>query len=310
MKLFITERNNLNEKLFQQHPEVELTQDPEEADFLLSQSTVRYPMYAHKTIYLAIEPPRSEHRIWCYNNFDKFKLVVCHDPDKTKDNQMPFTPDDSCQYYPTRADAYPFMTREDTTLKNRGVFYAGMINIYDSTPDACGGINITPLRVILGEFFQKEEPFKKDSKIIGIGWNGQTTKEDMWRAGKHEQIMESKCDFVLALENTIYPNYLYEKIWDGFATDRVTMYLGDSRIEKHIPLNCFIDLRPFMDLEKKQFNLQGLSDLLKNMTQEEYDEILNNARVFRETAVGNFRKYMDGLTNKLIEYMLENAPKD
>lgn len=305
-KVFIPERNNLNEKLIAEHPEIEIIDNPDDADFIIAQSTCRYPQFMHKTIYIAVEPPRSEHRIWCYNNFDNFKLVVCHNPDPSKSNQIPFTDDDSPQFYPTRPDPFEFYTREDTSIRNRGVFYAGMINIYNDSPDACGGINITPLRNILGEYFKNTTPFKKDSIIIGIGWDGQKKKVSNWREDKHRKIRNSKCDFVLALENTIYPNYLYEKIWDGFACDRVTMYLGDPRIEHHIPTNCFIDLRKFFNVKTKKFDIEGLGNYLKNMTQKKYDRILKNARKFRETAKGKHQYYRDRLTNHLIKYILNN----
>lgn len=244
MKLFITERTNLNEKILAEA--FELTQNPQEADFLLSQSSIIYPEYLFKTIYIAIEPPLAGHRIWCYSQFDSCHTVITHNPDKTKNNQFPFTKNDETQFYPTRADPYPFVTRKNTTIKNRGVFYAGMRGFYEQQPDAHGGINITSLRTILGEYFIKKFP---DSKIIGNGWSGQKVKVGNWREDKIKQIQESKCDFVLALENTIFPNYLYEKIWDGITNDRVTLYLGTPFIEKNIPLNCFIDLRKFLKVK-------------------------------------------------------------
>ena len=244
MKLFITERTNLNEKMLT--TAFELTSNPNEADYLLSQSSILYPNHLHKTIYIAIEPPLAEHRIWCYSQFDSCHTVITHNPHPEKKNQFPFTKNDETQFYPTRANPYDFVTREDTTIRNRGVFYAGMRGFYEQQPDAHGGINITPLRTILGEYFIKKFP---ESKIIGNGWRDQRVKVGNWREDKIKQIEESKCDFVLALENTIFPNYLYEKIWDGITNDRVTMYLGDTNIEKHIPLNCFIDLRDFVKLK-------------------------------------------------------------
>lgn len=294
-KICITERTVLNENLLKK--EFEIIDNPYEADFIIAQSTVRFPELISKTIYLTGEAPLAEHRVWCYTHFDYFYAVFCFNPEERK-NQFPMNHTGEYQFYPSRPDPFEFFTREDTNLRNRGVFYAGMVGFYEDMPDSCGGINITPLRRLLGEYFLKEFP---DSIIIGRGWRNQTTKVEKWRIDKHTQIMESKCDFVLALENTIYPNYLYEKIWDGFATDRVTLYLGDPNIEKHIPLNCFIDLRPYFNLETKEFDLESLGKRLKEMTQEEYDEIIKNARTFRETCKGRFRYNMDLTTNKVIE---------
>ena len=296
-KVLITERNNLNEKMIAKA--FELVNDPHDADFIISQSSIVLPGFMDKTIYIAIEPPLANHRIWCYSQFDKCHTVIAHNPDPNKDNQFPFTKDDQSQFYPTRADPYPFVTREDTTLKKRGVFYAGMRGFYEMQPDAHGGINITQLRTTLGEYFLKEFP---GSKIIGNGWGGQRTKVGNWREDKIKQIEESGCDFVLALENTIFPNYLYEKIWDGLSNDKVTLYLGDSNVEKHIPLNCFVDLRPYFNTKTKEFNTEALGKYLKEMTQEEYDGILNNAREFRETSKGgHYIRLQDELTQFIIE---------
>lgn len=307
IKVMITERNNLHEAMLAK--EFQLVNNPTEADFIISQSTVMYPQYMDKTIYVAVEPPRSDHRIWAYGQFDKFHTVITHCPDSSKPNQFPFTPDDKAHFYPCWGDAYESRTRADTTIKNRGVFYAGMINVFENTADAHGGINITPLRQILGNYFSKTPPFDKDTIILGIGWNGQNTKVDNWRTDKQDRIWNSNCDFVLALENTMYPNYLYEKIWDGFMTDRVTLYLGDTRIEKHIPLSCFVDLRPYFNLETKHFDVESLSKYLKEMTQEQYDSIINNARQFRETTKGKHREYMDKLTNFIVRRIKDGTTK-
>jgi hypothetical protein len=281
-------------------PNIQLVDNPVSADFIIAQSTFDYPKFFSKTIYIAVEPPRAWHRILMYGLFDNFHTVICHNPDKKCKNQFPFTPDDSPQYFPTKADPFKFNTRTDTKLRNRGVFYAGMVNVLENTPDAHGGINITPLRQTLGKYFKNQFP---DSIIIGIGWDGQQTKINDWRKDKHERIMKSNCDFVLALENTIYPNYLYEKIWDGFSTDYVTLYLGDPRIEHHIPTNCFIDLRPYFNIQTKQFDVEALGKRLKEMTQTEYDSILENARKFRETAHGKHRYYQIKLTQFIYDRM-------
>ena len=304
MKICISTRSNLNEQLLGSLPGVELVSDPKIADFIIAQSTVDYLEYLNKTVYVGAEAPRSWHRMLMYGMFDNFHTVICHNPDKSKSNQFPWTPDDSAQFYPTYADPFPFHTRTDTTIKNRGVFYAGIINAYESTPDAHGGINITPLRKTLGNYFKANF---KDSIIIGIGWAGQETKVNEWRIDKWTKIINSNCDFVLALENTMYPNYLYEKIWDGFATDRVTMYLGDPRIEHHIPLDCFIDLRPYFNIQTKAFDIEALGKRLRDMTQEEYDTILNNARKFRETAKGKHLYYQKKLTMFLYERLKNGA---
>ncbi len=301
MKIHLNTRTNLNEQLLAD--KFEIVNSPINADYIVSQSTIEYPSMLDKTIYVAVEPPLADHRIWCYSMFDKFHTVITHNPDKNKDNQFSFTQSDEAQYYPTfpNPSSIPQYTRKDTTLGKRGVFYAGMIGPYENVPNSFGGINLTKVRRLLGEQFSKNPA----SKIIGIGWNSQKTKVSDWRLDKSNQIKDSNCDFVLALENTMLPNYVYEKIWDGFASDRVTLYLGSPNIEKHIPLNCFIDLRPYFNKATGEIDLEGIQKKIDDMTQEEYDEILINARKFRETAKGKHQELQDELTKFIIQRILK-----
>lgn len=299
-KIYIHCRTNLNEKMLEN--EFEIVSTICDADMTISQSTLPFDLpesWFKKVIYVAAEPPLADHRLYCYSKFDKFHTVITHDPDISKDNQFSFTDSDEPQYYPTRADpsVVPIYTRKDTKLENRGVFYAGMVGGYESVPNSFGGINLTKVRRILGEHFSKNPA----SKIIGIGWGNQVTKVGNWRVDKSNQIKESNCDFVLALENTMLPNYLSEKIWDGFASDRVTLYLGDPNVEKHIPLDCFVDLRPFFNKVTGEIDCNGISELLNSMKQEEYDKILSNSRKFRETAKGRHQELQDKLTKFIIK---------
>jgi hypothetical protein len=310
IKIFIPHRNCLELPLLQK--EFEIVNSTKEADVVIAQSTLSDDFDGNfsKVIYIAVEPPLADHRLFCYSNFDKFPLVVRHNPNPEKRNQIPFTDTDEAQYFPClgNPESIPIYIREDTTIKNRGVFYAGMVGPYEMQPDAFGGINLTGLRRKLGEFLIKEIP---NSKVMGIGWSNQTKVESgtNWRLDKSNQIKESDCDFVLALENTLLPNYLYEKIWDGFASDRVTLYLGDPRVEHHIPTNCFVDLRKYFNPETKEFDFQGLKDRLMNMTQEEYDKILFNARIFRESADDKHQILKDRLTIKLINIIKSNSER-
>jgi hypothetical protein len=175
-----------------------------------------------------------------------------------------------------------------------------MVGPYENEPDAFGGMNLTKLRRELGDYIMKNVP---GSKVIGIGRNGQTTKVSDWRLDKSNQIRDSGCDFVLALENTMLPNYLYEKIWDGFASDKVTLYLGDPRIEKHVPTNCFVDLRIFMNDTNHKFDFIAFGNFLKKMSPETYNKTRENARIFRETAIGRYQELQDKLTTRIIKFI-------
>jgi len=301
MKIFLDNngRFGLDKRLVEACSFINFVDSPTKADVIFSRSTATNLKLVNKTIYICAEAPRTSHRKWCYSHFDDFKLVVCHNPESGKNNQIPFTPDDSPQYFPSQATVKP-EERKDTTIKSRGVFFAGHRRENDITPDTHGGYNLIPLRKSVGNYLIKEFP---SSKFIGIGWFGQTTKVQGWGNDKGEQINNSNCDFVLALENTSYPNYLTEKLWDGIMLDRVTLYLGDLNIEKHIPVDCFVDLRPYYDLKTKKFNFVGLGERLNEMTQDEYDAIIVNAREFRKTIVGKHSYYNELLTNKILNFI-------
>lgn len=302
IKIFFDGRNNLNEKLIRNNDIFNIVDCAENSDIIISQSTVNYPKLLHKTIYLSVEPPRTSHRIWCYDNYDFFKLVVCHNPDKNKLNQIPFTPDNNVQYYPYNSNAYQLNNRNDTTLKTRSVFFAGNIKRNSvETTNYKDSVNISKLRYIIGDYLIDKS---KHNKFIGIGWNNQTSKVNDWRRNKMIEIEESGCDFVLALENTIYPNYLSEKIWDGINSDRVTLYLGDPNIEDHIPLNCFIDLREYYNTKTGDFCLFSFYNKLESISQLEYDEILFNARELKKTTFGKQLYYMNLLTTELITFII------
>lgn len=292
-------RIGLNKHLINACSFIEVVDSPQKANIIISRNTVTNIDFLNKTIFIASEAPRTSHRKWCYSRFDKFKLVVCHNPENGIDNQIPFTPDDSSQYYPSGASLKP-EEREDITMKSRGVFFAGHRRENDVTSDSHGGYNLIPLRKSVGDYLIKEFP---SSKFIGIGWFGQTTKVGGWGVDKRIQINDGEYDFVLALENTSYPNYLSEKLWDGIMLDRVTLYLGDPNIEKHIPVDCFVDLRPYYDMKIKKFDFVGLGKRLNEMTQDEYNAIIVNAREFRKSIVGKHPHYNELLTNKILNFI-------
>lgn len=301
MKVYIPQRHNLNQKLLEDNFKIVNSMD--ECDAAIVQSTLPEDLNGefNKIIYIAVEPPLADHRLYCYSHFDDFLLVVTHNAED-KPNQWFFTDSNEPQYYPVRPDPsiIPNYMLDELNKKPTGIFYAGMIGPYESQPDAFGGINLTKIRRELGDFILKNFP---GSKVIGIGRNGQQTKVNDWRLDKSNQIRDSNCDFVLALENTMLPNYLYEKIWDGFASDKVTLYLGDPNIEQHIPLDCFVDLRQWFNKESREFDFNGFKKYLNNMTPDEYNKIRANARKFRETAHGRHQELQDKLTTKLISFI-------
>jgi hypothetical protein len=85
--------------------------------------------------------------------------------------------------------------------------------------------------------------------------------------------LSKKYKFYLCYENTIYPEYISEKIFDCFWSGCVPIYLGAPNITDYIPENTFIDKRKFP-------TYQALYDYLKNMPESEYQQYLDNIKKF------------------------------
>lgn len=70
--------------------------------------------------------------------------------------------------------------------------------------------------------------------------------------------------FALCTENESHPlwsrGYVTEKIFDCFHAFTVPIYLGATDIERHVPADCFIDLRRFQSLVELDTFLQDMND--------------------------------------------------
>ena len=302
MKAFevcLLERTCLNTKIFKKYNILEID-DPFKADVCITQSVMRFPELVNKTIYLSHEPFRSTKAKWCYKNFDKFKLVAAFSPDPLKSNQISFCEENIAHWPYVPSVSQNIECRNSTEIGNRGVFFAGNI-IAPQTKLEDGSVNINHLRKLIGEHFLNEFP---ESIMMGIGWSGQTNKIKNWRRDKMNHIKNSNTDFVLALENTIMPDYITEKIWDGFYSKKVVLYLGDPNIEKKIPTNCFIDLRKYYDVEKNEVDLLGLSNRIKDVTQEEYDDMVKNSLQVVDKYKKIRNNLQDDFTKKIINHII------
>lgn len=305
-KIMLTRRCGADEKLFSER--YDLVTDPEKAEFFVCGASVP-PFLLNKldrTILFQCEPPLTPHRVWCYDNFDKFHTVFCFNPNGK--NQFPFA--DNTLYYPRPAGEKNDIIREDTTITNRGIYYAGM-NIggsYQDGKDKFGVITIKRLRDQIASRLLKEYPH---TTVMGEGWenkskiilqekDGEFKKN--WRLQKIDDLNNCNADFHLCMENCIMKDYVSEKIHDGFTTDRVVLYLGDPDIENKIPKECFINLSPLLNKETLEFDFDKLIEIITNMTQEEYDKILTNARKWRKTITrGDYFDRYDKLNQVIID---------
>lgn len=81
---------------------------------------------------------------------------------------------------------------------------------------------------------------------------------------KSKRAILQQYKFSICYENSIFPGYLTEKIFDALFAGCVPVYLGDPEVEKSIPSNAFVDKRNFA-------TYAALFDFLKNMTASEYE---------------------------------------
>lgn len=103
--------------------------------------------------------------------------------------------------------------------------------------------------------------------------------------------------FSLCFENTAFPGYITEKIFDCLVAGNIPVYLGAPDIADHIPREAFIDFRRFQ-------NHSDLQKYLVNMSESEADTYHAAARGFLgSTAAAKFTEahYVDRLERLLLD---------
>lgn len=301
MKMCVIEPTSLNKKIFLKNG-VELTTDVNDADYLLVRNSTKHLNLLNKTVYVSREPPTKGY-IPYYEAFDDFKLVVAYNPDDDKKNQIPFNSVSFPNWVTTLSARPKYIPKnENSMLKTRGVFFAG--NITRDVSDVKLPENATSIQNIrkpMVEYFLNKFP---NSEAIGFGWNFQSRKSEIgWRTDKMMRIEKSSCDFILCLENTIYPNYMSEKFWDGLFSGKAMLYLGDPTVDNYFSKSCYIDLRPYY--KNGEIDLHAVGDRLQSITQEEYENILYNASIEREKYIPEAPFHRDELTKKVLNILSE-----
>jgi len=118
-----------------------------------------------------------------------------------------------------------------------------------------------------------EDNYPEDFDLYGRGWRAAEFPSYRGFIGsKLDCIKDYK--FCFAYENMQnVKGYVTEKIFDAFMAGCVPVYWGAENIVEYIPKNCFVDRRDFESNEHLYW-------FLKNMTQQEYEEYLENIRNF------------------------------
>lgn len=301
MKKVYINRNVLNRKMISE--ELEIVRDPREADFLICWTRVPrgFEDKLDKIIYIAYEPPLTGPVFWAHERFNKFHTVYAYNPDPNEPNQFHMT--ENPIYYPVNPFFENDISNKDTTLTTRGIYYSGARckGMYANVPNRWG-VNFKDGRDELAEYLLNNY---KNTTIIGSGWPIETkvnSKDTSWRVTKMKDIEDSGADFHLCVENYFIPYLMSERFHDGIGSDRVMLYLGDPKIGEWIPKDCYIDLRPYFDEETNTLSYDEIIDRIKNISQKEYDNILQNAREFRkQMSRTRFLEGQDRITKHIID---------
>jgi hypothetical protein len=252
-------------------------------------------------IMLSWEPPYYPHYTNCFRDTWAYHTVYrfgdC-DPEK---NSFLITEDPIAFPYHAYSGGLD-VPRADTTLRNRRVFFAG-VACYGENADADGRRGLYAARTRLVHDLQDNG--------VGVYAEGKgygRDSRDYGRVADWEQIKLKLCrtldvDFHLCAENCQLNGYISEKIHHGFQSDLVVLYLGNTDIEKYVPREAFVNLNEYFEPRSHRVNAAAVADLLKTMTQKEYDDIIHAAREWRRSArlANRFEEQCRVLSRKIIE---------
>lgn len=88
---------------------------------------------------------------------------------------------------------------------------------------------------------------------------------------KHEALRHFR--FALCFENTRFPGYITEKIFDCFYARTIPIYLGAPDVARYIPTEAFVDVEGFSSYDE-------LEDFISDLSQEQANQYLGAAASF------------------------------
>jgi hypothetical protein len=90
-------------------------------------------------------------------------------------------------------------------------------------------------------------------------------------ANKKDVLREYK--FVFCFENTTFPGFVTEKIFDSMIAGSIPIYYGASDVQEQVPKDCFIDYRDFKTIAE-------LVAFMQNMSEAEYEHYRTNIKTY------------------------------
>lgn len=154
------------------------------------------------------------------------------------------------------------------------------------------------------EYFSAKESFD----FYGRGWGKISFNSKKEKSIKNsykgeiddKQIILQKYKFAFCFENSIFPGYVTEKIFDAMFAGSVPIYLGAPDIKKYIPSSCFIDLRDFK-------NYDDLYNYISAIKEDKYNEYLISIKKF--IASDDYYKFSQESFAETILTIIENEYK-
>jgi hypothetical protein len=140
------------------------------------------------------------------------------------------------------------LLQKDVDLTNKTV--VALMSYYNAGKNSSliidgENIDLVKTRSNIGIYGHKN----KKIDIYGKGWPNGLSKEDSRRGewGNRKSIILQDYNFNLCFENTVYPNYITEKIWDSVGNYCLPIYYGGVKntIYEIFPKDSFIDYSCF-----------------------------------------------------------------
>lgn len=140
--------------------------------------------------------------------------------------------------------------------------------------------------------------------LYGMGWDKPVASERRYResiASCYRGPVESKDvvmrdhQFALCFENTIFPGYITEKVFDCFFAGTIPVYLGAPDVEQYIPAGSFIDARKFASFSELEDYLLSLDEVAIEDYRQRMREFLESDRFTPFISSSLVKSFLDAI---------------
>ncbi|WP_300438536.1 glycosyltransferase family 10 [Christiangramia sp.] len=140
--------------------------------------------------------------------------------------------------------------------------------------------------------------------IYGQGWPKGISIEDSRFTDRHTRKKDilKNYNFNLCFENTVYPKYITEKIWESIENYCLPIYYGGSKssIYEIFPRKSFID---YSEIE----NPEKLLDFIKNMSTEDFISRLNKCINVYNSFIEKPEKFWKETHKKMLDNIVKKC---